>query len=498
MSPATLLNLRNIRKQYPGVLALNDVSFDLEAGEIHCLVGENGAGKSTLMGILSGATSKDAGEILLDGRTASISSPAQAQALGIAMMYQDFKLVPELTVAENIFLGREPLRSGFIDAAAMLVASRTLIERLGENIDAATPVKQLNSAQKQIIEIAKALSRNIRVLVLDEPTAALTDSEKDRLFDILRGLKEQGTGIIYISHRLEEIFEIGDRITVMRDGAVVHTEDVATTNVNDVIKRMVGREITDQYPARIRAIGETVVALSQVDAQGLSDITFELRRGEVLGVAGLIGSGKRELSRLLFGDNPVSRGEIRLGARALDVRSPREAIAAGIGLLTEDRNLLGLFLNMNIRENISISNLGSLSRNGLIDSAADRATANGYLDLLRIKAPSSETLVQQLSGGNRQKVILARWLQTHSDVMIFNEPTAGVDVGAKYEIYTVINELVSQGKSVLLMSSELPELLGMCDRILVLCQGKVTGILDIGEATQEKIMRLATQFGAVA
>lgn len=488
----SLLSLRNIRKRYPGVLALNDVSFDLRAGEIHCLVGENGAGKSTLMGVLSGATLKDAGEILIDDRPVHIASPAHAQSHGVAIMYQDFKLVPDMSVAENIFLGCEPTRAGFVDRARMTVDARTLLDRLGEPIDAGAPVRALNSAQKQIIEIAKALSRNIRVLALDEPTAALTDAEKGRLFDTLRALKAQGTGIIYISHRLEEIFEIGDRITVMRDGAAVQTADVSGTTVSDVIRWMVGREITDQYPRREHHLGEIVLALSQLHARGLSDITFDLRRGEVLGVAGLIGSGKRELSRALFGDNPVVSGSMSLHGKPLDVRSPREAIAAGIGLLTEDRNLLGLFLNMNIRENISISSLGSLTRKGLIDSAADRAKANAYLDLLRIKAPSCETMVRQLSGGNRQKVILARWLETKSDIMVFNEPTAGVDVGAKYEIHCVINDLVANGKSIVLFSSELPELLGMSDRILVLCRGRIAGILDAADADQEHIMRLAT------
>lgn len=487
-----LLALHNIRKRYPGVLALNDVSFELRPGEIHCLVGENGAGKSTLMGVLSGATPKDAGEILIDDSPVHIASPAHAQSHGIAIMYQDFKLVPEMSVAENIFLGREPVRAGFIDRARMMVDARSLLDRLGEPIDAGAPVRALNSAQKQTIEIAKALSRNIRVLALDEPTAALTDTEKERLFDILRALKAQGTGVIYISHRLEEIFEIGDRITVMRDGAAVQTADVNGTTVADVIRWMVGREITEKYPQREHRPGETVLSLAHVHAGGLSDITFDLRRGEVLGVAGLIGSGKRELSRVLFGDNPVTSGHMLLRGTPLDIRSPREAIAAGIGLLTEDRNLLGLFLNMNIRENISISGLGSLTRKGFIDSAADRAKANSYLDLLRIKAPSSETMVQQLSGGNRQKVILARWLETKSGIMVFNEPTAGIDVGAKYEIHSVINDLIANGKSIVLFSSELPELLGMSDRILVLCRGRVAGVLDAAEASQEHIMRLAT------
>ena len=489
-----LLRLKDISKQYPGVRALDGVGFELNAGEVHCLVGENGAGKSTLMKILSGALSKDSGEIIIDGKKVEIHSPSDALKFGIGIIYQDFKLVPELSVAENIFLGKEPVqtRVPFIDYAAMHRSARLQLAQLGEELDTTVPVRTLSVAQQQIVEIAKAISQKVTVLALDEPSAALTERELINLFTIIRRLTSEGVGIIYISHRLEEIFQIGDRVTVLRDGKVVNTSPVAEADRKSLIRWMVGRELEDEYPRFGLTRGEEIFRVENIQAGILSGVNFSLYRGEILGFAGLVGAGRTELARVIFGADTKESGRMFLRGKEIAPRSPREAIDLGIGLLTEDRNRLGLIPEMNVIENISLSSLGDLLRGPFLDTSKETESVQVLIEQLRIKTPHGREPVENLSGGNRQKVILARWLLTNSKMLIFDEPTAGIDVGAKYEIYSLIGKLAGEGVGIVLISSDLPELLGVCSRIIVMHDGCITGELQRGEATQEKIMALAT------
>jgi ribose transport system ATP-binding protein len=489
-----LLELRHIRKEYPGVLALEDVSFTLNPGEIHCLVGENGAGKSTLMKILAGAIGKDGGSIIIEGKEVSIRSPLDAQKLGIAMIYQEFRLVPELTVGENIALGHEPLRPGspFVDFGKLYARAREILNQMGEEIDTAARVASLRVAKRQVVEIAKALSRNVRILAMDEPSAVLTGRELQNLFAIIRKLTAEGVGIIYISHRMEELFEIGDRVTVLRDGRGVTTTTVAQTDRASVIRWMVGRSLDREYPKIELTPGDEILALDHIGGGVVRDVSFTLRRGEILGLAGLVGAGRSELARIIFGADPRSTGTILLDGTAVSPRSPREAIDLGIGLLTEDRNKFGLMLQMSVKENVTIANLKAVSEVFFLDRRKEIAAVETYRSELQIKTPGIDRSVDQLSGGNRQKVVLARWLFTQSRVLIFDEPTAGVDVGMKYEIYNLMNDLVAKGVGVIMISSDLPEVMGMCDRIAVMCEGKLAGIIGRREATQESIMTLAT------
>lgn len=489
-----LLEMQNIRKQYPGVLALDDVSFTLCAGEVHCLVGENGAGKSTLMKILSGALRKDAGAIIVAGKHVDIHSPTDAQKLGIGIIYQDFKLVPELSVAENIVLGHEPTKgkSPFIDYRKLHEIARVAMSQLGEEIVTAALISALSVAQRQIVEIAKALSKKARILAMDEPSAALTENELKNLFNVIRRLKSEGVGVIYISHRLEEIFEIGDRVTVLRDGKIINTCSMAEADRQSLIRWMVGRQLANEYPRLELRRGKEILRLENLHAGMLQDINLALYQGEILGLAGLVGAGRSELARIIFGAEAKDGGKIFLEGKEINPRSPRTAIDLGIGLLTEDRNRYGLIMQMAVRENISLSNLRNLLKGPFINRRKEHQIAQKFTDQLRIKTPSLEQDVGNLSGGNRQKVVLARWLYTRSKVLIFDEPTAGIDVGVKFEIYHLINQLAKDGIGVLVISSDLPELLGICDRIAVMCEGRLTGILSRTEATQEKVMALAT------
>jgi ribose transport system ATP-binding protein len=489
-----LLQMRGIRKTYPGVVALEDVSFELRPGEVHCLLGENGAGKSTLMKILAGAIGRDAGEIAIDGAEVAILTPADAQRHGVGMIYQDFKLVPELSVAENIYLGNEP-RSGalpFIDAERMRSGAAEVLSMLGESISPDAPVRTLSIAQRQVVEIAKALSRKVRILAMDEPTAPLSEHEMRNLFKVIRRLKAEGVGIIYISHRLEEIFEIGDRITVLRDGRFIHSCAVAEADKRGIVRWMVGRELEQEYPKTVLERGEEILRIEGLNAGMLTDINLTLHRGEVLGLAGLVGAGRSELARVLFGADPRASGRVLLRGREIRPASPREAIDAGIGLLTEDRNAYGLIMQMSIRENITLANLREVATGPFVVAAREAAVAERYGAELRIKTPSIEQQVEHLSGGNRQKVVLARWLFTKSALLIFDEPTAGIDVGVKFEIYQLINRLAQEGVGVIVISSDLPELLGVSDRVAVMCEGRLTGVLERAEATQERVMLLAT------
>jgi ribose transport system ATP-binding protein len=488
-----LLRLEGICKQYPGVRALDEVTVELRSGEVHCIVGENGAGKSTLIKILSGALHKDRGEIHLDGVRAAIGSPTDALRQGIAVIYQDFKLVPELSVAENIFLGKEPIQKTmpFIDYASMHLKARAQLLQLGEEIDTTLAVNKLSAAQQQIVEIAKALSQRVRILAFDEPSAALSDRELQNLFGIIRRLTSEGVGVIYISHRLDEIFEIGDRVTILRDGNVVNTSPVAEVDKKSLIRWMVGRELDDEYPHAEVTRGEEILRVENVSAGILHDVSFSLHRGEIVGFAGLVGAGRTEVARIIFGADEKEKGTIFLNGEEIRPRSPREAIDLGIGLLTEDRNRLGIITEMNVRENISLSGLAAHMRGPFLDKTKEAKTAQRFIEELRIKTPDGEESVENLSGGNRQKVILARWLSAKSRVLIFDEPTAGIDVGAKVEIYSLMKKLVQEGVGVIMISSDLAEILGMCDRIIVMHDGRITGELSRDEATQEKIIALA-------
>jgi len=489
-----LLQTHSIVKRYPGVLALDHVDFQLNDGEVHCLVGENGAGKTTLMHILSGAIAPDDGKILINGNEVHITSPRTAQGLRIGIIHQDQKLVPELTVAENIFLGNEPGLNPwpFIKTAEMHRMSRQWIAQIGENIAIDLPVRLLSTAQRQIVEIAKALSQQARIFILDEPTAPLTARETQTLFSLLKKLRSEGVGIIYISHRLEEIFEIGDRVTVLRDGKVVSTADIRDVGRPELIRWMVGRPLQEEFPVRRATLRKEVLRLEHVWSGNLKDISLTVHQGEILGLAGLVGAGRTELAGAIFGARRRDRGTMVFNKNEFNPRSPREAIDAGMGLLPEDRNRFGLIPEMNIRENISLANLQALASGFFLSPRKEHEAAVEYSQRLSIKPTDVSAPVQTLSGGNRQKVILARWLFTGSRLFLFDEPTAGIDVGAKHEIYEIMNQLAQDGCGILMISSELPELLGMCDRIMVMCEGAIAGVLSKEEATQEKILALAT------
>ncbi len=489
-----LLELNHITKYYPGVVALDDVCFSLNAGEVHCLIGENGAGKSTLIKILAGALHADSGSIVIDGKSVRIDNPVIAQKYGIGTIYQDYKLVPELSVAENITIGHAPIKKGipFIDNRKMKDIARTSLKLLGEEIDITTKISHLTTAQRQIVEIAKALSHHVRILTLDEPTAALTEHEIENLFRVIRRLKEEGVGVIYISHRLEEIFEIGNRVSVLRDGKNVESSEVSSVDRRTLIRWMVGREIENEYPKIELTRDDEILRVEHVNTPKLHDINLVVHKREIFGIAGLVGSGRSELARVIFAADPLDSGKIFFCGKELKIHSPHEAIENGIGLLTEDRNRLGLILQMKVRENISLASLRDFLRGIFIDKQRESNAAKKFTDELNIKPPYPEMEVDKLSGGNRQKVILARWLNTKAKLLIFDEPTAGIDVGAKFEIYTMINRLAQDGIGVIVVSSDLPALLGICNRIAVMCEGRITDVVNRTEFSQEKIMNLAT------
>ncbi len=480
-------------KSFPGVQALRGVSLTLRAGEVLALLGENGAGKSTLMKLLGGAHSPDAGTILIDGRPCSFPNPQVARRAGVAVIYQEFNLIPGLTAVENIFLGQEVTRGGFIGRQEERRRATELFRRLGVQMDLDLPCRRLSTAQQQLVEIARALAADARILVMDEPSAALTSHEVERLFQRIRELQRQGLGIIYISHRLEEIFTIANRVTVLRDGENVAEKPVAELDRTEMIRLMVGRELKDEFPARSVTRGDVRLEITGLRAgRAVRDVSFTVRRGEIVALTGLVGAGRTETARLIFGADPREAGEIRLDGKALTIRHPRDAIAAGIGLLTEDRKLQGLVLGHSVRDNFGLPNLERLSHGGFVQRSRERTEFLGYRETLQIKVPHAEQRAGNLSGGNQQKVVLAKWLARNCEVLIFDEPTRGIDVGAKYEIYRLMNELAAQGKAILMISSELPEVLGMADRILVLHEGRLTGELaDARQATQEQVLKLA-------
>jgi len=492
-APPPVLEMRGISKRFPGVQALDAVGLVVSGGEVLALVGENGAGKSTLIKILAGADRADAGEILVEGNPVRIESPKDAMALGIRVIYQEFNLVPQLSVMENIFLGREPAKLGLVDFHRMESDCAALLERVGAEFSPNDLVSRLSVAQQQLVEIAKALSRDARILVLDEPSATLTERELDRLFALIRDLRQHGVAMVYISHRLEEIFEIADRVTVLRDGKHATTAPTSELTREDIIRHMVGRDLSDFIPSTTSRASDEVLRLEGLTAHGrFRDVNLVVRAGEIVALAGLVGSGRTEVARAVFGADPVDSGRVIVGGLEAHIRSPRAAIALGIGLATEDRKAQGLVLGLGVSANITLADLRAIARYGFIRHTAETAAAGRFVDQLRIRTPSLRQQARLLSGGNQQKVVLAKWLFTECRMLILDEPTRGIDVGTKNEIYQLMNELCSQGRAILMISSELPEVIGVAHRIYVMREGRMMGELAREEATQEKIMRLAT------
>ena len=493
-----LLVMKKITKRFPGVLALNRVNFNLRSGEVHALLGENGAGKSTLMKILSGVYQKDEGEILYKGSPVIINEPLAARKLGISIIHQEFNLCSHLTVAQNIFIGREHRKGWLLDQERENRAAADILETLNLAIAPDRQVGTLTVAQQQMVEIAKALSFNSRILIMDEPTAALTEREIDSLFRVTNMLRDQGVGIVYISHRLEELAIIADRATVMRDGGYVDTVNYKDTTLDKLISMMVGRELSNLFPLRQSAASDQVaLSVKHLSRKGvLNDVSFDLYRGEILGLSGLMGAGRTELARAVFGADPIDSGEILLNRNLLKNHSVGEAIEAGIGYLTEDRKLEGLALGLSVQVNTLLSNYQKYaSVLGVINEKKISAVVEKFSRRLRIKTPNPEQLAGNLSGGNQQKIIIARWLCRDTDILIFDEPTRGIDVSARYEIYELMNELVQQGKSIIMISSELPEIIGLSDRILVMRHGRITGELSREQACQNSIMKYAALEG---
>ncbi|WP_159952472.1 sugar ABC transporter ATP-binding protein [Rhizobium sp. 18065] len=486
----TILSLRNITKTYPGVVALQDVSVNFHAGEVHALLGENGAGKSTLIKSIAGAVTPDSGEIVYGDKSFTAVSPALSRILGVEVIYQEFNLVPTLSVAENVFLGSH--RGWRTNYAAMRTKATALFNELNVAIDPDTLVRDLSSSQQQLVEIAKALAKKPKILVMDEPSAPLSLAEVENLFRVVRKVRDAGTCVLYISHRMDEIFALSDRVSVLRDGRHIATVETGSTDRDALIRMMVGRTLSETYPQRQPPTDIPALELDHLSGNGDRDVSVTLHKGEILGVAGLIGAGRTELAKLIMGAENRESGEIRLHGKPVHFSSPKEAIAAGIGLVPENRKEEGCFLNQPVRWNISIGALKWLKGRLGIDKFRETSLAEEYRSKLRIKTPSIEQRVGALSGGNQQKVVIAKILASRTDVMIFDEPTRGIDVGARGEIYRLMTDLAAEGYAILMITSDMDELLGMSDRVLVLHEGGVTGILPRAECTQERIMELAS------
>ena len=490
--------MKGINKSFPGVHALRDARFDLMPGEVHALIGENGAGKSTLMKVLSGVYQKDSGEVLVDGRPVDLHNPRAAQRAGISIIHQELNLMNHLTAAQNIFIGREPRLAGglFLDEKSLNARAKELFDLIKLNLDPRVKIGDLTIAKQQMVEIVKAISHDARVLIMDEPTAALNDTEINELFAIIHDLKAKGVGIVYISHRMDELFRISDRITVMRDGQYIDTLPSAGTDLDHIISLMVGRTLFETVHHAHGDSGETPVVL---EARGLSrgralkNVSFKVRKGEILGFAGLMGAGRTEVARAIFGADPLDSGEVLVNGKPVRITHPRDAVKHGIGYLSEDRKRFGVAVGMDVETNVGMASMKKFTGPaGFVKAGRIRSTAQDHVRKLAIKTPSIQQKVKFLSGGNQQKVVVAKWLVRDCDILFFDEPTRGIDVGAKQEIYKLLNELSDAGKTIVMISSELPEILRMSHRIVVMCEGRVTGELDAREATQEKVMQLAT------
>lgn len=491
----TLVLMEGIDKSFPGVQALQDCQFDLRRGEVHALVGENGAGKSTLMKILAGIYPVDRGTIIFKGEEVTIPNPHTAQVMGISMVHQELNLMSHLTAAQNIFIGREPLKGFLLDENTQNRKAKELFDLMNLDLNPTTKVADLTVAKQQMIEISKALSFNADVLIFDEPSGALTDVETKELFRIIRQLKENGAGIIYITHRMEELKEISDRVTVLRDGLYVDTVNTAETSINQIIKMMVGRVIYETEPEIPEDRDTNIVLEVKNLSRGneLKNVSFQLKAGEILGFAGLVGAGRTETARAIFGADPIESGEIFIQGKPIHIKNPSDAVAHNIAYLSEDRKRYGLCLGLDIKTNIAMTIFQKLTAFlGWVKEKQVYIISKNIVDQLSIRTPSLEQKAKNLSGGNQQKVVIGKWLAQDADILIFDEPTRGIDVGAKQEIYTLLNELASQGKSIIMISSELPEILRMSHRIIVMCEGQITGNLDYSEATQESIMSFAT------
>ncbi|WP_411847603.1 sugar ABC transporter ATP-binding protein [Roseibacillus persicicus] len=487
------LQLKNITKRYPGVVALDDVSLDIIEGEVHALVGENGAGKSTLIKTCTGAISPDEGTIVIQGQEFSALTPKLSESVGVGVIYQEFNLVDELSVAENIFLGRAPRKGLVIDRKKMESEAAKIFQQFDIKIDPAELVGNLTVGYQQLVEIAKAISQKAKMLIMDEPSAPLTQTEAKALHLVVEKLRDSGVTIVYISHRMDEIFKLSDRITVLRDGQKVKTIKTAETNLDELVKLMVGRELKETYPQRNHQVSdEVLLTVENVSGTIVDDVSLQIKKGEVLGLAGLIGSGRTELAEILFGYKPKTSGRITLEGKEIESKTPKQAIAKGIALVPEDRKKLGALLEFDIKENISVSVLERISKFFTVNRTTEVDIAEGYRKAIRIKTPNLEEKIKNLSGGNQQKVIIAKWLATEPTLVIFDEPTRGIDVGAKSEIYELVNSLVESGKSVLMISSEMEEVMGMSDRIVVLHEGRVTGELARKDFSQEAIMGFAS------
>ncbi|ACL69711.1 sugar ABC transporter ATP-binding protein [Halothermothrix orenii] len=489
------VKMEKITKVFPGVKALDQVDLEVKKGEVHVLLGENGAGKSTLMKILTGVYSRTEGEIYIDGQKVEIQNTKKAMELGISMIYQEFNLAPHLNVQENIFLGREPFKNkllGYIDEEKMYKESKRVLKRLGVNISPESKIKDLGVAQQQMVEIAKALSLNSKIIIMDEPTAALTDEEKENLFEVIKQLKNEGISIIYISHYIEEINRIGDRVTVLRDGRKIDVVP-GSTDPDKLISLMVGRDVDELFPKeKVDIKGETLRVENISRGKILKNISFTARKGEIVGIAGLVGSGRTELLRAIFGADKIDSGKIFVNGNQVEINSPGDAIELGLALVPESRKEHGLNLGMSVKDNITLTHLKEYVNNIFINNDKEEKVGKEFVNNLRIKTPSIEQKVKYLSGGNQQKVVIAKWLSRKCNILFFDEPTRGIDVGAKAEIFELMNRLVSNGATIIMVSSYLPEVLAMSDRILVMSRGEITGELSSKEATQEKIMHYAT------
>lgn len=492
MEERNILELKHISKQYTGVKALDDVSISFRRGEVHALMGENGAGKSTLIKTLSGAIQPNDGEIVFEGTTYTHMEPHQAMELGIHVIYQEFNMMPELSVAENIFMGQQLGGGVLFNKSITEERAQKILDGMHVKINARETVKNLSVANMQLVEIAKVLTRDVKVLVMDEPTAPLTDAEVETLFEIVQMLKSKGVTIIYISHRIAEVFQISDRVSVLRDGRFIKTVMTNEVDRDELIRLMVGREVSDTYPKRDFAPGEVVLELRDVCGNGVENVSFAVRSGEIFGLSGLVGAGRTETMRMIFGADPIDSGEVLLNGQPVHPKHPAEAVKLGIGLIPEDRKQQGLLLDLPIFTNISMATMRDISHFTVVNSRAEKENVNRLVEAVTIKTPSIAQLVRNLSGGNQQKVVLAKWLAANCKVLIFDEPTRGIDVGARHEIYKLMNELCRQGIAIVMISSDMEEILGMSDRIMVLCEGHQAGILEREAFSQETILSLAS------